>query len=276
MAQSPREATRGRLRSMVDSLYLSCLQVRRPSHGPHVSRKRVAVIRSFEYSGLIQSREVGVLQYILLDLTLQIDSLTTLGINPDDIFTEKISGAKGASLVVRDYDGNSAVAPPTGLLPIIVDVHLAMNVTGTLHLVFDADPWDSTISFAPGIPIARGGMLDLTFDAGVNAATQIGRTIDLFDWTGVTPSGTFVVSSPHTWDLSKLYTTGEVTLAAAPGFSGDFNGNGVVDAADYVVWRKNHGTATAYDTWRTHFGEPSGNRAALHSTGPASTAVPEP
>src|SRR4051812_47453582 len=28
------------------------------------------------------------------DLTLQIDSLTTLGINPDDIFTEKISGAK--------------------------------------------------------------------------------------------------------------------------------------------------------------------------------------
>src|SRR6266480_5691131 len=28
------------------------------------------------------------------DLTLQIDSLTTLGINHDDIFTEKISGAK--------------------------------------------------------------------------------------------------------------------------------------------------------------------------------------
>ena len=28
------------------------------------------------------------------DLTLQIDSLTSLGINPDDIFTEKISGAK--------------------------------------------------------------------------------------------------------------------------------------------------------------------------------------
>ena len=28
------------------------------------------------------------------DLTLQIDSLTGLGINRDDIFTEKISGAK--------------------------------------------------------------------------------------------------------------------------------------------------------------------------------------
>ena len=58
MSASP---TRGRLRSMVDSLYLSCLQVRRPSDGPRVSRKRVAVIRSFEYSGLIQRRDVGVL-----------------------------------------------------------------------------------------------------------------------------------------------------------------------------------------------------------------------
>ena len=36
------------------------------ANGSHVSRKRVAVIRSFEYSGLIQSREVGVLLYILL------------------------------------------------------------------------------------------------------------------------------------------------------------------------------------------------------------------
>jgi hypothetical protein len=37
------------------------------------------------------------------DLTLQIDSLTGLGINRDDIFMEKISGAKTdpASLQVR-------------------------------------------------------------------------------------------------------------------------------------------------------------------------------
>ena len=89
-----------------------------------------------------------------------------------------------------------------------------MDATGTLRLVFDADPWDSTISFAPGIPVARGGTLELTFAAGVNLASQLGRTIDLFDWTGVTPTGTFNVSSPYTWDLSKLYTTGEVTLTA--------------------------------------------------------------
>ena len=89
----------------------------------------------------------------------------------------------GASLVVRDYDGNPAVSPPTGPLPIVVDEHLAMDATGTLRLVFDADPWDSLISFAPGIPVALGGMLELTFAPDVDVATQSGRTIDLFDWT---------------------------------------------------------------------------------------------
>ena len=116
-------------------------------------------------------------------------------------------------------------------------------------------PWDSTISFAPGIPVALGGTLELTFAPGVNVATQSGRTIDLFDWTGVTPTGAFTVSSPYTWNLTNLYTTGEVTLTAVPAIPGDFNHDGTVDAADYVVWRKTDGTPAGYNTWRTHFGQ---------------------
>ena len=161
----------------------------------------------------------------------------------------------GASLVVRDYDGNPAASPPTGPLPIVVDQHLAMDATGTLRLVFDADPWDSTISFSPGIPVTLGGTLELTFADGVDVATQIGRTIDLFDWTGVTPTGAFTVSSPYTWNLSKLYTTGEVTLSIP--LAGDFNGNGTVDAADYTVWRNGLGstyTPAHYDVWKANFG----------------------
>jgi hypothetical protein len=52
---------------------------------------------------------------------------------------------------------------------------------------------------------------------------------------------------------------------------GDYNDNGVVDAADYVVWRKNVGTtndlrndttgtstigAAQYNLWRANFGKP--------------------
>ena len=91
-----------------------------------------------------------------------------------------------------------------------------MGPGGTLRMVFEADAWDSTISFAPGIPVTLGGTLELTFAADVNLASQVGRTFDLFDWTGVNPTGAFAISSPYAWDLSNLYTTGEVTLTAVP------------------------------------------------------------
>ncbi|HEY3393187.1 MAG TPA: hypothetical protein VGK58_10790, partial [Lacipirellulaceae bacterium] len=57
---------------------------------------------------------------------------------------------------------------------------------------------------------------------------------------------------------------------------GDYNLNGTVDAADYVVWRKNpsaHGGDPAgYNTWRTNFGSTLGAGSGLGG----GTAVPEP
>ena len=49
-----------------------------------------------------------------------------------------------------------------------------------------------------------------------NDPAQVGRTLKVFDWTGVSPTGAFAVSSPYHWDLSRLYSTGEITLAAVP------------------------------------------------------------
>jgi hypothetical protein len=66
---------------------------------------------------------------------------------------------------------------------------------------------------------------------------------------------------------------GEFTVATA--IPGDFNFNGSVDAADYVVWRKTGGSAADYDLWRSHFGQTVGSGAALPSSRPLS-AVPEP
>ena len=69
---------------------------------------------------------------------------------------------------------------------------------------------------------------------------------------------------------------------------GDYNGNGVVDAADYAVWRRTFGQSVVvpgsgadgdmsgdigtadYGIWRTHFGAPIPARAG------SITAVPEP
>jgi probable HAF family extracellular repeat protein len=57
---------------------------------------------------------------------------------------------------------------------------------------------------------------------------------------------------------------------------GDFNHNGTVDAADYVVWRKTDGTQNGYDTWRAHFGMTSESGSGSAGASDSQAAVPEP
>jgi probable HAF family extracellular repeat protein len=56
-----------------------------------------------------------------------------------------------------------------------------------------------------------------------------------------------------------------------PDLPGDFNFDGNVDAADYVVWRKTDGTPAGYTTWRANFGRTSGSGFAA-----SENPVPEP
>jgi hypothetical protein len=62
--------------------------------------------------------------------------------------------------------------------------------------------------------------------------------------------------------------------APIPGPLGDYNNDYVVDAADYVVWRKTDGTPGNYDTWQANFGPAAGARATIGSA--AINWVPEP
>ena len=93
---------------------------------------------------------------------------------------------------------------------------MTLGGTGTLQMIFDGKPWNSTISFAPGIPVDCNGTLDLTIDPAANVLAQLGQKSRLFDWSGVNPSGAFRVTSRYNWDTSQLYSTGEVTLAYSP------------------------------------------------------------
>jgi hypothetical protein len=74
-----------------------------------------------------------------------------------------------------------------------------------------------------------------------------------------------------------------ITVPAAGGIEGDYNDDGTVNAADYVVWRNNEGTMNdlandsiggtigqdQYDVWVENFGQTSGG-------GSATVGVPEP
>jgi fibronectin-binding autotransporter adhesin len=57
------------------------------------------------------------------------------------------------------------------------------------------------------------------------------------------------------------------------GLLGDYSGNGTVDGADFVVWRKTYSSNTAmYDTWRANYG----NSASGSGSSLTNSAVPEP
>jgi hypothetical protein len=90
--------------------------------------------------------------------------------------------------------------------------------------------------------------------------------------------------------LAPVFTSNSVSVSVilAAGITtvvGDYNGNGVVDAADYIIWRKNVGSstvlpndpyggiigATQYNTWVANFGEIAGGPG-----GGSLGIVPEP
>jgi hypothetical protein len=89
-----------------------------------------------------------------------------------------------------------------------------------------------------------------------------------------------------TLDLAFLRDIGYSTVEPEFGPTGDYNGDGIVDAADYLVWRNSLGSTTNlaadgngsgaidkgdYTVWKSHFGQAG---AAASSLGIA--AVPEP
>jgi hypothetical protein len=72
---------------------------------------------------------------------------------------------------------------------------------------------------------------------------------------------------------------GEVVLFAdgidlSAGLLGDYNRDGSVDAADYVVWRHVDGTVAGYDLWREHFGNSAGIGAGIGAS--VTSTIPEP
>jgi hypothetical protein len=123
----------------------------------------------------------------------------------------------GQRLVIRDDDGGRLMWWGPGA-PIAISVldTAAVREGGVLQLVVEADAWDSVISFEPGILAQLGGALELTFADDVPIASQVGRTLQIFNWTGISPTGHFEIRSPYVWDVSNLYTTGEVRLVAVP------------------------------------------------------------
>jgi hypothetical protein len=99
--------------------------------------------------------------------------------------------------------------------------------------------------------VGAGALQDLVMEPTANFTAAIHR----FELTNV--------------DVAALRDVGWATIAQTDVLPGDYNSDGKVDAADYIVFRKGQTTGT-YATWRQNFGE------SLGAGGASIVGVPEP
>jgi autotransporter-associated beta strand protein len=134
-----------------------------------------------------------------------------------------------------------------------------------------------------GLLTLNGGSINVIDAGGLNIMTY---TLIHYGTLGGSVANLGTPTGPAGFEYTLIDTGSSILLdVSAPGLPGDFNGDGAVDAADYVVWRSNetannplpndNGVATQverFDLWRANFGAMSGGGTL--SSAPA--GVPEP
>jgi hypothetical protein len=134
----------------------------------------------------------------------------------------------------------------------------------------------------------------IPLDNPANAFESLGRTIE--DGPKMTPTGL-----PIDWIQLEFFNTDSdfypTMVPPDPDLPGDYNANGTVDAADYVVWRKHNGTnfllpnevespgmvdEADYMAWRELFGSITARATDFYirsmeiTTPDGGAAIPEP
>ena len=232
---------------------------------------------------------------------LQLSGAVALGTTVKTITVAQLTGQATLSGVVGGaLGGITKVGPGTLVLSgantytggTIVDAG-TLSVTGataklgTTNVTVNGTTAGTSLSIATGVTNAitdtatlsllgggTGGTPDqgfATLNTGINekvAALLLGGVAQFTGITyGSTASAALIQSNEY-----FAATSGIVTV----GLLGDFNNNNSVDAADYVVWRKNEialGGAAGYNLWRANFG----NTAPGSGSGTlGGGAVPEP
>jgi arylsulfatase A-like enzyme len=153
---------------------------------------------------------------------------------------------------------------PGGVIAVDLGGHLAGDDYDTLQVLGKVElEGDLAVSLADagGSPFAPADGDRFT----ILSATQ--GVIGQFDQIALP-----LLSMGLEWSID--YLPNEVALTVLP--TADFNRDGFIDTADYIVWRSNGGTEAQYDLWRASFGTPAGSGAAGHAGSSPTARLPEP
>jgi hypothetical protein len=207
-----------------------------------------------------------------------------------------VNTAGSANLQLQDAADVDVLVENQGTL--IIGNGLAAQATG---LEYQQDPtglWKLDLN---GLALAQfdrytltgAAQLAGTLDIDLGYAPVAGDTFNILSAAGgVTGAFTSVlqpVGLPSGLLFKAQYQPTLVQLTAVNFLAGDYNENGLVDSADYVLWRNSVGTAVVefsgadgngnglidqpdYDVWRSHFGTALGSGAGALTA----VAVPEP
>jgi hypothetical protein len=168
-------------------------------------------------------------------------------------------------------DGGT-IAPGSSIGHTQIDGNLLLN-SGTLEIelaslaAFDSLHVDGTIT--------PGGSINVVLLGGY--APSLGESWPILTTDAAILPGQFA-SVTDGFSIHQEDNVFRLYFGPGPvGLAGDFNDDGTVDAADYLVWRKGLGTIYTpddYDDWQANFGATSS--AANAAAGRFDAAVPEP
>jgi T5SS/PEP-CTERM-associated repeat protein len=248
----------------------------------------LVVAGSFSSSGLTNSGDLVAIDATMDGPVVNNNAITVVGAvdfnglvsGPGDFFgpgTANFNGgmAPGASPAEVNFEGSLALADANTLF-----IEIAGIMPGS-----DYDRL--TIAGSASLD----GILDVSLTGGFMPSG--GQQFTILTAGSIVNNG-FVLAGSAASSFDLLVSSTSVILQAiGAGVPGDYNGDGIVNAADYVVWRNtfgqtgpglaadgnNSGTIDAddYTVWRSHFGQTAGAGSVLGATGSASaSAVPEP
>jgi hypothetical protein len=203
------------------------------------------------------------------------------GIMADGNFTALAYNPAISPYIYATYGGFDSVAAMTKNRLYVIDPANSYNVLKTVDL-------STSINTARDIALDKDGNLFISQFGGTGTA---GAAIDFLPAANVLNPATLTDNSSVDWYTSAtLANFSGLDIGFGPaGVAGDYNGNGIVDAADYTVWRDHLGQTFSlpnrsslnsgpigqadYDFWKSRFGLTSGSGSLSGSSVPETTSV---